>query len=376
MAEFKFTGAANNKEEVTSKAANQVEEKKSYNETIKENRDADLEKPFTYYRTITLELVPNFSLFRKVNDKSMPKRRDYIGSSIKSSQILSSNRGEVETYFPQLLGISSNNESFTTRLKQYLNNIHVHVDELGVTFDASFRFNTKRDYFKFKKKEEAIENAYKQVDRQNLEELKKALKIKIRDINDIESNLYKVGSPVNVAEYVLYRHCLLYRDVAKDTAFINSDSHIRFYFKDENKEKALQQKQRNAVNTAKRNYVELLGDDAKFKAVYIQYCVLNNMGIVTSLADERINQEVQLDRFSTNEPVKFNAICTDKDIQIKSTIELLISRGEFVRSQFNQNITTKDGDFIGANMKDAVVWFKNPENENIVAAFENKLKFM
>lgn len=376
MGEFKITAAAGNKEANVSEAANQVEEKKSYSEEIKENRDIELEKEFVYKRIVNIELVPNFSLFRKVNDKSMPKRRDYIGSSIKSSQILSSNRGEIEAYFPQLLGISANNESFTTRLKQYLNNIHVHVDELGVTFDASFRFNTKRDYFEFKKQEEAIENTYKQVNRQNLEELKKALKIKIQDLNNLESGLYKVGSPINIAEYILYRHCLLYRDVAKDTAFINSDSHIRFYFKDENKEKALQQKQRNAVNTAKRNYVELLGDDTRFKAVYIQYCVLNNMGIVTSLADERINQEVQLDRFSTNEPVKFNAICTDKDIQIKSTIELLISRGEFIRSQFNQNITTKDGDFIGANMKEAVAWFKNPENENIVAAFENKLKFM
>lgn len=376
MGEFRITAAAGNKEANVSEAANQVEEKKSYSEEIKENRDIELEKEFVYKRIVNIELVPNFSLFRKVNDKSMPKRRDYIGSSIKSSQILSSNKGEIEAYFPQLLGISANNESFTTRLKQYLNNIHVHVDELGVTFDASFRFNTKRDYFEFKKQEEAIENAYKQVNRQNLEELKKALKIKIQDLNNLESGLYKVGSPVNIAEYILYRHCLLYRDVAKDTAFINSDSHIRFYFKDENKEKALQQKQRNAINTAKRNYVELLGDDTRFKAVYIQYCVLNNMGIVTSLADERINQEVQLDRFSTNEPVKFNAICTDKDIQIKSTIELLISRGEFIRSQFNQNITTKDGDFIGANMKEAVAWFKNPENENIIAAFENKLKFM
>ncbi len=375
MGEFKITAAVN-KEAKTSEAANQVEENKSYVEQIKENRDVELEKPFIYHRTVNIELVPNFSLFRKVNDKSMPKRCDYIGSSIKSSQILSSNRGEVETYFPQILGISANNESFTTRLKQYLNNIHVHVNELGVTFDASFRFHTKRDYFEFKKKEEAIENAYKQVDRQNLEELKKALKTKIQDLNNLESDLYLVGNPVNITEYILYRHCLLYRDVAKDVAFINSDSHIRFYFKDENKEKAFQQKQRNAINTAKRNYVEILGDDKRFDAVYIQYCVLNNMSIITSLADERINKEVQLDRFSTNEPVKFNAICVDKDIHIKSMIELLISRGEFIRSQFNQNITTKDGDFIGANMKEAVAWFKNPENENVIAAFENKLKFM
>lgn len=344
--------------------------------TSKEQKQEELDKPFTYKRSITVSLIQNYSLYRKANDKVLPKKRDYIGSSIRSSQVLASNRAEVEAYFPQLLGISVNNENFVTRLKQYLNNIQVPVNELGVTFDCSFRFNHKRDYFAFKAREEEIEMAYKKANKQSTKDLRAALAIKINDLNNLESEQYAVGSPVNITDYILYRHCLLYRDIAKDTALINCDPFVRFYLKDDAKDKERQQKLRQEINNAKRNYIEVIGDDEVFDAVYIQYCVVAGLPIVNSLLSERMDKESQLDKFSTSEPVKFNSIVKDRDLRIKSLIELLIARGEFVRSQFNQNITTQDGEFIGANMKEAVAWAKNPENENVLAAFKNKLKYI
>lgn len=344
--------------------------------TSKEQKQEELDKPFTYKRSITVSLIQNYSLYRKANDKVLPKKRDYIGSSIRSSQVLASNRAEVEAYFPQLLGISVNNENFVTRLKQYLNNIQVPVNELGVTFDCSFRFNHKRDYFAFKAREEEIEMTYKKANKQSTKNLRAALAIKINDLNNLESEQYAVGSPVNITDYILYRHCLLYRDIAKDTALINCDPFVRFYLKDDAKDKERQQKLRQEINNAKRNYIEVIGDDEVFDAVYIQYCVVAGLPIVNSLLSEKIDKENQLDKFSTSEPVKFNSIVKDRDLRIKSLIELLIARGEFVRSQFNQNITTQDGEFIGANMKEAIAWAKNPENENVLAAFKNKLKYI
>lgn len=344
--------------------------------TSKEQKQEELDKPFTYKRSITVSLIQNYSLYRKANDKVLPKKRDYIGSSIRSSQILASNRAEVETYFPQLLGISVNNENFVTRLKQYLNNIQVPVNELGVTFDCSFRFNHKRDYLAFKAREEEIEMAYKKANKQSTKDLRAALAIKINDLNNLESEQYAVGSPVNITDYILYRHCLLYRDIAKDTALINCDPYVRFYLKDDAKDKERQQKLRQEINNAKRNYIEVIGDDEMFDAVYIQYCVVAGLPIVNSLLSERMDKESRLDKFSTSEPVKFNSIVKDKDLRIKSLIELFIARGEFVRSQFNQNITTQDGEFIGANMKEAIAWAKNPENENVLAALKNKLKYI
>ena len=107
------------------------EPSKSARETYEENLNAE------YYeqKTVTINLVKNFSLYRKANDKVLPERADYIGSSVNSSRILSSNKAEVETYFPNIIGLAVNNENFITRVKQWLNNIQV------------LRFQEKRKYY-------------------------------------------------------------------------------------------------------------------------------------------------------------------------------------------------------------------------------------
>lgn len=335
--------------------------------------DDSLDLPYVDRRTITVSLVTNYSLYRKVNDKTLPKRRDVIGASLSSSRTLSSNKEEIEAYFPALIGLAPNNENFITRVKAYLNNISVAVDELGKTFDISFRYKTKRDYLSFKAREDKINEEYSKVSRQNISALREALEKKINDINLLESEKHRVGAPINIADYLMYRHCLLYRDVAKDSAFINNNPNIRFYFRDDKREVELQQKLRTELNNAKVNYVGLIGNTEKFNAVFVQYCVSNGIPVSVGFAMDEVDKQTHLDKYSVQEPVKFNKICSDKDLLIKSTIEHLISRGEFNRAAHNQNITTYDGEFIGANIKEAVAWFKNPANSAKVDAYKNKL---
>lgn len=344
--------------------------------TVQQKIDENLNKEYTEHKSITIALVKNYSFYRRANDKVMTKRRDFIGSSVSSSRVLSSNKEEVEAYFPRLIGLSPNNDNFVSRVKQYLNNIQVAVDELGKTFDCSFHYNYYSDYLAVKKKEEQIESKYKLANKSNSKDLRAALKEKITLLNELESSKHKFGYPLNLEDYILYRHCLLYNDIAKDTALINSDASIRFYFKDNNKEAELQKKLRTEINNAKANYVNVVSDPDMFDAVYIQYCVISGRPIVSSMLEDRITKENQLDRFSIEDPIKFNKICRDNDIKLKALIETLIARGEFIRAQHNQNILTPEGDFIGANMNEAVAWFKNPENSAIVVGYKNKLKLI
>lgn len=344
--------------------------------TVQQKIDENLNKEYTEHKSITIALVKNYSFYRRANDKVMTKRRDFIGSSVSSSRVLSSNKEEVEAYFPRLIGLSPNNDNFVSRVKQYLNNIQVAVDELGKTFDCSFHYNHYSDYLTVKKKEEQIESKYKLANKSNSKDLRAALKEKIALLNELESSKHKFGYPLNLEDYILYRHCLLYNDIAKDTALINSDASIRFYFKDNNKEAELKKKLRTEINNAKANYVNVVSDPDMFDAVYIQYCVISGRPIVSSMLEDRITKENQLDRFSIEDPIKFNKICRDNDIKLKALIETLIARGEFIRAQHNQNILTPEGDFIGANMNEAVAWFKNPENSAIVVGYKNKLKLI
>lgn len=369
---FGKTDTENNKQKEEIKASVQQAEKPvaEVNEPEEEIQTGE----YTDHRKVTIMLVKNYSLYRKANDKVLPKRRDYIGSSVLSSRILSANKEEVDTYFPNIIGLSPQDPSFVMRVKQFLNNIRIPVDELGRSFDISFHYRDIKDYNKIKKEEDKIEREYQLADRQNIVKLRAALKEKINRLNILESTKCKLGYPINVDDYLMYRHCLLYNDVAKDIALVNTDSNIRFYFKDEQKEAEKLRKFRLEVNKAKANYVSCLADDSLFDAVYTQFCVLNNMPVISSLAENRIDREIKLDKFSFEEPIKFNKIFYNKDIKLVATIEMLIARGELVRSQYNQNITSPDGDFIGSNMSEAIAWFKNIENTQVVNALMNKLK--
>lgn len=363
---------AENREQKVDKSNSPVEGTQPVNKQDKP--EEDLEEEYTDRRTITISLVKNYSLYRKVNDKVLPKRKDYIGGSIKSSRTLSSNKEEVDTYFPNIIGLSPNDPNFISRVKQYLNNIRIPVDELGRTFDISFHYFHKKDYYKIKAEEEKIEEVYQSANRQNIKSLREALNEKINRLHILESTKCRLGYPINVDEYLMYRHCLLYNDVAKDVALINSDSNIRFYFKDDQKEAEKLRKYRLEVNKAKANYVACLADNDLFDAIYTQYCVQNSLPVISSLAKDRLEREIEIDKFSTNEPIKFNKIFNNKDIRLIANIEKLVARGELIRSQYNQNISTPDGEFIGANIGEAVSYFKNPENASIVNAFINKLK--
>lgn len=342
--------------------------------TAEQERKEDLDAPYTDVRSITIALVTDYSLYRKVNDKALLRRVDYIGSSITSSRMLAANKGEVEAYFPNIVGVASNHESFVTRVKQYLNNIAIKVDAFGKTFDTTFVYNHKSDYYAFKDKEEAINAEYEKVNRNNIVALRAALKRKIDAINTLESTKYLYGHPTNVDDYIMYRHCLVYNDVAKDMAFINVDSNIRFYFKDNAKEAEREAKKRKELNKAKANYVSCLSDSTLFEAVYIQYCLYHNLPVMPSLADTTLVKESNLDRFSAEQPELFNKLVSDNDVKLKGTIEKLIARGELIRLPHNQNITTAAGQFIGSNIKEAVIWFKNPDNTSAVNAFNAKLK--
>lgn len=357
---------------------NKVDEQKPNNSNpVKEEvvglGDKELDEPYTDKRSVTIALVKKYSLYRKINDKALPKKTNYIGSSYHSSQILSSNKTEVETYFPSLLGIAPNNELFITRVKQYLNNIQIPVDELGKTFNTTFIYNHKRDYIKIAKEEEKIEEVYQSVDRNNIRKLKDALKEKIDSINALESRKCTLGHPANLEDYLMYRHCLLYNDVAKDLALINTDQNIRFYFKDDVKEADKAKKFNLEKNKAKANYLKCIEDSDLFEAVYIQYCVGASIPVLTALAEDSIQKEARLDKFSSEDPIKFNKICTNKDCKLIGIIEKLIARGELSRLNHNQNIITSDGQFVGSNMTEALAWFKAPENNQIVTAFKNKL---
>ena len=337
-------------------------------------KDEDLDKEYIDKRSITISLVHNYSNYRKVNMKVLGQRKETIGSSITSCRILSSNAGEVNAYFPALVGLSPNHADFTSRVKAWLSNIQFVVNENDVPLDISFVYKTKRDYINFKKKEDAIDEEYAKVDRSNISLIKEAIKRRVEALNTIESEKYKVGHPVNLEQYIIYRHCLLYRDVAKDIALVNSDPSLRFYIKDEAKELEKEKKRTEQRMQAMSKFIEVNATPTKRNAIYITIVAARNENVSEALLKSDSEKQAYLMDFVNTNPEKFNKLVADKNITTKAFIETLIVRGELIRSDYNQQISTADGTLIGSNMNAAVAFFNNPENKDLRELFENKLK--
>ena len=337
-------------------------------------KEAELNSPYTDKRTVTIAPVQQFSAYRRANIKSMPPRRNIIGSSISSTRILSSNKDEVEKYFPQIIGISPNNPEFVTRVKAYLSNISFNVQDAGSTLNISFTYDKKKDYLTIKEKEEKINAKRESVARNNTAAIKEAVKIWTQEINDLESEKAKYGHPDNIEEYLLYRHCLLYRDVAKDISLINSDSSLRFYIRDENKEAERAKRLVDERRKAMRNFLALESSDKKRNAVFIQMTVNNGGNIAEAMMKTPDQQVSALMTYLNDSPDKFNDLFEDKNVEMKSFIEALIARGELIRPEYNQQISTADGTFIGSNMNEAVAYFNNPTNKPVLEAMQNKYK--
>lgn len=343
-------------------------------QTVSTAVDEELDKEYVDNRTITISLVHNYSNYRRVNMKVLGQRKETIGSSITSCRILSSNAGEVNAYFPALVGLSPNHPDFTSRVKAWLSNIQFVVNENDVPLDISFVYKTKRDYIDFKRKEEAIDDEFAKVDRSNISLIKEAVKRRVEALNTLESEKYKVGRPVNLEQYIIYRHCLLYRDVAKDIALVNSDPSLRFYIKDEAKEAEKEKKRTEQRMQAMTKFIEINAIPTKLNALYVTIVAARNENVSEALLKSEVEKKSYLMDFVNTNPEKFNKMVADKNIVTKAFIETLIVRGELVRSEYNQQISTADGTLIGSNMNAAVAFFNNPDNKDMREIFENKLR--
>ena len=345
-------------------------------DSVAANKDAELNEPYIDKRSVIIAPVQLYSAYRNANKVSIGPRKTVIGSSIYSSRVLSSNKGEVEAYFPELIGMSPNNQEFTSHVKSYLNNISFNVSEAGTTLNISFYYDHKRDYLAIKEQEDKINARRDAAPRNNLAAIKEAIKVWVSEINELESTKYRFGRPQNIEDYLIYRHCILYKDVAKDLALINSDWSLRFYIRDEDKEKERAKKLINEKRKAMRNFLAAEASDKKIDALYIQMIVATNGSVGEAMMKTRDEKTSALMSFINDSTDKFNDLCDDKNVEMKSFIESLIAHGELVRPEYNQQISTADGTFIGSNINEAVAYLNNPNNSAMLEILQNKSKLL
>ena len=342
--------------------------------SVAEEEREELSSRYVDKRSCILSIVSNYSAFRRVNLAALGIRKEVIGSSITSSRILSSYTPEVNHYFPALIGLSPTSPNFIAKVKEYLGNIKIVVTDSDLRLNTTFIYNHKSDYLKIAEAEKEINDRYDNVDRSNLEELRKACNAKCTQLNELERTKYQYGSPEDINDYLMYRHCLLYNEVAKDMAFINSNSSLRVYIKDEAKELAKFESLTKERKVAMNNFAKVASSDTKLEEIYIQIAIERGYILSDAINKSIVVKTDEIMSYINTNPKQFNKFVSDANIGTKCLIERLILIGELVREPYNQRINTATGEFIGANINEAVAYFINPDNTQLINSYKAKLK--
>lgn len=348
---------------------------RSYQQELIDNDG--LNNNYTEIRKVIIALTSDMgirSVYRQVNSRHIPDRHDSIGASCTSVRQITSNAKEMVAYMPSLIGCSANDMKFSEKVTKWFNNMAIPVPPDGKELDCSFQWERKQDYIDYKQREEAIISEYEKADKSNSKLLKEAVNVYVTKLTGLESTRYQYGRPVNLDHYLAYRHCLLYPDVAKDILMVHFNPAIRFYIKDEEREKARLKRVQIQANKARRNYLDAIDNPVKFRAIFVCYCANNQLNVIDNLLLDETIQQKMLDDFSIKEPEKFNKLFNNNNLKVQAFIEEAIAKGELVRSEVNQTVLSPEGAFIGANMKEAIAYFSNPENADYKKALETKIK--
>ena len=173
-----------------------------------------------------------------------------------------------------------------------------------------------------------------------------------------------VFEPIVVFDYVLYKYCLLYPQVANDVKLMHNSSRIRFYLlKDKHvQEESLKLQDLKDLATVKR--FEIKDDMETVKSIII----LSGNSVAGTVQELNLT----LAKLADNDPAKFIALAKDKRLLEKAFIERLVRAGIMTRP-LNSTLVLYDGAQIAKNLEDAVAWLNAPQNSEALLVVRDKL---
>lgn len=347
----------NNQNKETSNTASATDASKT-SEVNKELIEKGPQKPYDPY-AIQLEGIkfPYFQkkeviIKRRITGGALPgldadETREKIGSSFKGASV---NRGltkdEERRWLAPMLGLDLQSSEWEKGTKEYWANISAEVPPNGKNDLGGLKLETGLFY-------ETREQYIQDLDRP-------------KDINGVIIN--PSGEPINLADYILWRYCLGYVEVANDITLVNNSPKIRFYMF--TKEKQIQDKK--------------LLLDRKRKAEFIYNQNISDRGWVDHMLhtlipgdkDARIllkdiatmeddEKDITLHEYLEKDVIRFISIGNDKNLEMRSLIELAVATGRLHRIP-NTTTLLFEGSTIGNTPEEAVAYLNNPKFNDVL----------
>lgn len=322
-------------------------------------------------RKVSIQWKINNSAFRTVNMKTLVGVNRKIGSSRSGVNKMLANSAEQEAIMPNILGADPKSPSanWNKLLADYWNSLSIDIPYGGKELETGWVFN-----FYNPKKESAIEKLSDKVKSvKDSDSLAKHVMSKIP-----EEQKYLYGDPISPQDYMLWRYCLVYRDVANDFEDVDKSGHIRFYLIEEGQ---LEIKRKAKFVTKKISMEEFikLADDSD-KVENILYIAISDGKVprpdnsLTALDDT--DKLMKLEALQSEEPDYFVSLCKDKHLTTKALIEKYVFFNIF-RKLPNTSIivdATDPGIVIGNSIDEAISFVTNEVNSNAMKEYSARYK--
>lgn len=257
------------------------------------------------------------------------ERKYKIGSAILRIPALSFE--EKEMLMPEIIMIAPKNEKFDKEVGIWFDNISQHVPDEGHELEIGFRYST--------------------------EELKRA-----GEAADITERT-KFGYPMKTSDYVLYRYCLVYGRVANDISEVQKSPKIRFYMRDEFKEK-------QAVNQKSEMRLKSY---AKFIEINNDAELLQNIATAINQGEDPDLVISQVENFCNTDPKRFLELASNPKLPMISLVNKCLRFG--VLSKLDKSeIVMFDDTRVGVSIPDTVNTLLDSRNESLLERIKAKLE--
>jgi hypothetical protein len=316
----------------------------------KDTRDSD------NFKQANKEVITDFSYPRK------------IGSSVNAVKAITVLGAELRVLMPSILGIDPATQGsldWEKAVQKYWNGLSVDVYVGGYPLETGFRFD--------------IHDQSKTANIARLKETNKGLDLSTEELlgkyvmdSVPENEKYLYGMPINVANYLLWRYCLNYRDVA-NSPDVKKGSRVRFYIHDENAFLAKRKSNFATMQKAASLYIAMLPDTKK------KLDIIWANGKSTKGMDSQ-DVDMYLDTLSRSQPERFIELANDSNLILRARIERYIA-ASILRRIDNTGIIVDAKDssvVIGNSMEDAITYFvtESPVNKENISRFEITYKSM
>lgn len=184
---------------------------------------------------------------------------------------------------------------------------------------------------------------------------------------DGSTNMDKSNLPLDDMDYIRYKHALNHPQVAENKEGADGNSLVTFYIFD----KALVNKQKVAANDLKDQALEVYTEFAKDSNKVDMMLTLLGVNLID--IPEAHERKIKFRELSESDAQRVVDLHKNKDIDIEYSITKMV-KAKVLKKVGERYLVAEDNATIGNNLEEAVFYFKDDKNSEVVSMLKARLQ--